>query len=308
MRRRMLAENVLPLDNNLLIGNAGESRYVPIDIPDDLKDYADELRLLKGVPLTYLLSDVSELSEESIRFFFLDINWTDALLDGAFSVGRVCTQDYAADRYVLMETGKGREYLQTPRIRRMHSNHKNSMIRLFDAHDANVDYTKVSGFILRSKLVNKMKGLHLYGYDKSGAPKSNGDEGVPLRILRMETIADSIMLCLFCGEIYEILIEEPKTGMRFGVSSVDISGNKISRSIDLRSAQEDSTMGKRIDSLCIDEFTDDNGRLHASKLAEAVGTELKKCGKLGADNISPSRFAFEMIAVAHRAKFVSVKE
>lgn len=273
--------------------------FVPIEVPDHLKDYADEIRLLKGVPLTYLISDVSELPKESIRFFYVDINWTDALLDGAFSIGRVCRQEGMSDRVLLHKAAEARDYSETPRMKRMHPNHKKKYLKNF--HGKSEEYTLISGFIMHSQLVSRMKGLHLYGFDKNGVQE--GEKGEPLPILRMETIADDVMLCLFSGDVQEILVEEPKTGLRFGASTVDRQDNRISRSMDLRSVLDDSDLGERIQSFCMDDFTDDNGRIHAKKLADSVEAQLKSCKKLGTDKISPSRFAFEMIAVAHRAKF-----
>ena len=163
----------------------------------------------------------------------------------------------------------------------------------------------MSGFLLRSRLVGEKKGLHIYAYDRAGAPKSHMDNGAPLPVLRMETIADNVLLAMFHGEVYQIMIEEPKTGLRFGVSSVDVSAGRITRSIDLRSAQENAELGKRVGSFCIDGFTDNNGRLHAGQLADAVGRELRAKGALGTEQITPARFAFEMIAAAHRAKLTA---
>lgn len=295
MRRRLITET-----RNVF-------NYIPIDIPDKLKGYGDELRLLKDIPLPYLLSDGSDLSDESIRFFVLDINWTDALLDGAFSLGRVCKRDCTADNHMLKSASADRSYLDTPRMKRMHPNHKPAFEKI-KANAPDEPYTLVSGFIMRSQLVRRMKGMHLYGYDENGVPESDRDEGTPLNILRMETIADDILIALFSGEVYEIMIEEPKTGLSFGVSSVDRTGGGISRSIDLRSALDSDDLGKRINSLCIDQCTQDNGKLCAKRLADVIEVQLKDCGKLGTEKLSPSRFAFEMIAVAHRAKFTASKK
>ena len=298
MKRRIVAEQAEK--ENLKAG-----RYVPIDVPDNLKEYADELRLLKDVPLTYLLTDASDLPEESIRFFHLDINWTDALLDGAFSIGRVCARDARWDKTTLKSAGENRHYADMPRVRRMHANHREHVLKGVSAGGAPEDYGLVSGFLLRSRLVGEKKGLHMYGYDRAGAPKDPMDNGTPLPVLRMETIADNILLALFHGEVYQIMIEEPKTGLRFGVSSADISAGRITRSIDLRSALDSTELGRRVGSFCIDGFTDDNGRLHAGQLADAVGKELKAKGALGTEQITPARFAFEMIAAAHRAKLTA---
>lgn len=311
MKRRIVAEQAEERQlkagcrNGSEINRMAVSRYVPIDVPDNLKEYADELRLLKGIPLTYLLTEASDLPEESIRFFHLDINWTDALLDGAFSIGRVCARDVLWDKTMLKKAGENRYYADVPRVRRMHANHRKHVLKDMPDGSAPEDYRLVSGFLLRSRMVGEKKGLHMYGYDRAGAPKDSMDNGTPLPVLRMETITDNVLLALFHGEVYQIMIEEPKTGLRFGVSSTDVSAGQVTRSIDLRSAQDSSELGKRVGSFCIDGFTDNNGRLHAGQLAEAVGRELRAKGALGTEQITPARFAFEMIAAAHRAKLTA---
>ena len=46
------------------------------------------LAMLEGVPFNYLVPDERMLPPESIRFFHVDQDWIDALIDGAFSIGR----------------------------------------------------------------------------------------------------------------------------------------------------------------------------------------------------------------------------
>ena len=305
MKRRMLTQPsaLFAAKNDTLNRAQIPKNYVPVEIPDDLNNYAQSLRLLQDVPLSYLFSDITDISEESIRFFCLDVNWTDALLDGAFSIGRICGQDAVMDKTMLKAEKKQKAYEETPRMKRMHKNHKTRLLQSKHT-DLQEDYTDISGFVMRSQMVSRMKGLHVFGYDKTGAPKGLMEEGTPLAVLRMETIADQMLLCLFHGQVCEIRIEEPKTGLRFGVSSVETgSDGKLSRTLDLRSALDSPKLGERIGPFCIDEFTQENGRIMAGKLANAVGKKLKGCGGLGTEKMTPSRFAFELIAIAHRVEF-----
>lgn len=46
-----------------------------------------DLYYLVNVPSHYLLTDQSHLPRESLRFFFIDHNWVEALIDGALSLG-----------------------------------------------------------------------------------------------------------------------------------------------------------------------------------------------------------------------------
>ena len=70
-------------------------------VPRELRGWLARLRLLQGVPFSYLVADAELLPKESIRFFYLDRAWTDALVQGALSVGTVNSSDRAAARRAL---------------------------------------------------------------------------------------------------------------------------------------------------------------------------------------------------------------
>ena len=55
-------------------------------MPAALADWLARLRLLYGVPFNYLVPDSRLLPQESVRFFYIDRNFTDRLVDGALSV------------------------------------------------------------------------------------------------------------------------------------------------------------------------------------------------------------------------------
>ena len=56
-------------------------------VPGAIRRALAELRLLSSVPFSYLVPDASLLPPESMRFFYLDRNWTDALVEGVLSIG-----------------------------------------------------------------------------------------------------------------------------------------------------------------------------------------------------------------------------
>src|SRR5215469_3847344 len=64
-------------------------------VPLDLRQWLARLRLLEGVPFAYLVADSLLLPPESIRFFYVDRNWTDALIQGALSAGTANSADRA---------------------------------------------------------------------------------------------------------------------------------------------------------------------------------------------------------------------
>jgi hypothetical protein len=277
-----------------LIAHGTPNTYIPPEIPDELKAVAASLRVLENVPFSYLVSDLEDLPPESIRFFRLDLNWTDALIDGAFSVGRVIKNEYQTERAAV---NSARVFAaDTPRMRRMHKNHaaKRLCENRNSANDAE-DFTNVTGFIMNSELTTTGKGVNITALDKGGEP---------LVCLRLSALSGRVMLGLFHGEIETLTFEEPKQGLSFGSSNFEVKGEKFTRSIDLRSPCEND-FGTRISTFCIDEYTEDNGKLNAAALAKGLETALKNAGKLDTAALNPSRFSYEMIAVAHRAEFHS---
>ena len=71
--------------------------------PPDVVAWLAQLMLLYGLPFEYLAPAPSMLPPESIRFFFLDQNWTDRLIDGAASVGVSSTMEQLATYATLEE-------------------------------------------------------------------------------------------------------------------------------------------------------------------------------------------------------------
>ena len=286
MKRRLLSRNFL---------KSNKLEYEPISIPEETKDYAKSLRLLNDIPLTYLLTDIHDLEEESIRFGIVDVNWTDAYLDGAFSIGRVCKSDAETDKIHIMRAKRPSNYYASPRLKRMHTNHKKNVMR-FIKEEQTEDYTRISAVLIRSQLMKSVKGV---SYSALGKVSPDQAESQELPILRIEEISDDILLCLFSGIIDTFIIEEPMTGLKFGCHTINNEHD-----IDLRSTLDDNDFGKPLDPpFSIEEGIDENGRIHAKKIAKKIESELKQRSKLDKDSITPSRFAFEMISVAHRAFF-----
>ena len=58
------------------------------DYEATVSEWLGHLKLLHGVPFHYLVSDPRMLPLDSIRFFSVDPNWVDYLVDGACSIAR----------------------------------------------------------------------------------------------------------------------------------------------------------------------------------------------------------------------------
>ena len=61
--------------------------------PTSRSSWLGRLRMLIGVPFEYVVPDDGLLRPETIRFFYIDRNWTDAAVDGAIAAGVYGTRD-----------------------------------------------------------------------------------------------------------------------------------------------------------------------------------------------------------------------
>jgi hypothetical protein len=177
-------------------------------VPLDLRQWLARLRLLDGVPFNYLAADSALLPPESIRFFYLDRNWTDALVQGALSVGTVNT----ADRAQLAQ-------LYTP-VRNEIDEEERFAREPGGEPPQQGPAGEITGFLLRSKAVSGWPGIHVRAYRQDVGPDN---EVVPesdpnrIKVLRLERLAPAVLLALFDGVPQVVHIEEPRQGVQFGV-------------------------------------------------------------------------------------------
>jgi hypothetical protein len=71
--------------------------HIDTDIPPSVQALFDDLARLRGVPLRYLVPDDRLLPVETVRFLQLDPAWVAALVDGAYSIGRITRLDAEED-------------------------------------------------------------------------------------------------------------------------------------------------------------------------------------------------------------------
>jgi hypothetical protein len=184
-------------------------------VPFELRQWLARLRLLEGVPFAYLAADSALLPPESIRFFYLDRRWTDALTQGALSVGTVSS----ADRSQLE---------QVHPVVRHEVDQAERTVRPVGGEGATSTSGTITGFLLRSKAVSGWPGMHVRAYDRELAEGDNaiipsGDTR-RLRLLRLERLAPAVLLALFDGVPAIVHIEEPRRGIQFGIR-LDPTGN-----------------------------------------------------------------------------------
>jgi len=179
-------------------------------VPGELRRFLARLRLLHGVPFSYLVPDASLLPIESIRFFYIDRAWTDALVQGVLSVGTITTADRAQLEAVYPQirddVDEAERTIRTPQEEK----------RLQGSGGT------ITGFLLRSRAVSGWPNLHVRAYSRdvvaddalTTVAESNPNR---LKVLRMERLAPAVLFVLFDGVPAVVHIEEPRQGIQFGV-------------------------------------------------------------------------------------------
>jgi hypothetical protein len=177
-----------------------------VAIATDLIEWLARLVMLYPVPFHYLIPHASLLPPESVRFFHLDDNWIDALLDGALSLAaRVlpADQDITARNDLQLALSK---IVYQYRLRLQGQNPE------WKPQETYMEIPK-SGFLLRSSIVTNWPGIEVTA-TSSGAP----DQTMP-NIVRFDEVADGVLFCLARGSLDQLVFREPREGLTFGVSS-----------------------------------------------------------------------------------------
>jgi len=149
-------------------------RHIPFqngsefEFPPELQKWFEDLRLLKGIPAEYLIPNPALLPPESIRFFQIDEQWLEALIDGAYSIGRVAYQDKTLP--------------PNPQAAKPYS-----------------------GILLRSAAVKEWPDLLVDAYATLPTPHNLDEALAPkLTLLRMDHLSDNTLICIFDGLIQTV--------------------------------------------------------------------------------------------------------
>ena len=250
--------------------------------PKIVTDWLAKLRLLYGVPFEYLVPDTRLLPMESIRFFHIDENWINTMVDGAVSIGRVNRNDLAHDRQTAEEL-KRKSCRNLVNIRR----------RLQKKPDIDAGSTGAkTGFILRSVVVEGWPGLEIKAF-----PSETGDS--PCQPLRLERLAKDVMLGIFDGTVNRLELREPAEAMHFGA---DLEEGVFSKT--LRSTGVKLPLGTQLE-VRVDKVpfrTSDSRTVDVTRLVSDIKSKLDKAGELGPE-FSAAEFALEMIESAQEGVF-----
>ena len=260
------------LESRVTTQRASRTRNVErIPLPELVKEWLGNLRLLRGVPFSYLVPDERMLPPESLRFVTMDRNWLNSLTDGALSIGRstegMLSQDNANFEYFRQEalaasTGLRSLRLNIPRIRSPQP-----------AGD-------ISGFLLHSRLVRDYPGIEAQGFASADKDNLNAN---PLEIYHFERIAENVLLCLFVGMVKQIRIMLPSEGVNFGV---DQFGDEF-RKEPLRSVDPDNPGDPLTGKGVVIPFRDDSKRIvDVQALIDALKAQVSPSGEFTSAELS----------------------
>ncbi|MDR3001966.1 MAG: hypothetical protein LBU89_11970 [Fibromonadaceae bacterium] len=165
--------------------------------------------LLYDIPFCYLLPGEALLPPNSLRFFYLDFDWVLSFLDGALSPGRTADIDVKHDK-VLAYNAFAYAMQNAEKIRRILQG-KEPLNPITKVNSGNEFKPKIcTGFLIRSPLVTGWRGLEFKAYD---------EKKEELRALRIETLAEDVLLAIFFGEINHFTLSEPPEGLYYGVEN-----------------------------------------------------------------------------------------
>lgn len=157
-----------------------------VTMPERLREFIEDLRVLRRIPISYLVPDAAMLPPESIRFFWVDQTWIDRVIDGVFSNTNVGTVDF---HYNLTSLQAIRDALT-------------------------LSSGMMTGILIRSELARRWPKMTVDAYSVLNA---GVDAPGDIKVLRAEPISRDIFIALFDGRPRRLHIREPFEGVRFGV-------------------------------------------------------------------------------------------
>lgn len=191
--------DIQPSQDGLEFASPGDLSNWMIDgikMPERLRAFLDDLRVLRRIPISYLVPDPDLLPPESIRFFHVNQNWIDRVVDGVFSNTNVGTVDFHYSLTTLQLIRKA------------------------------VDPAPggMTGLLIRSELTRRWPKMivRAFASDVAGV-----DDESTMPVLRAEAISRDIFIALFAGKPKRVHIREPFEGVRFGVEAKTGGGYEV---------------------------------------------------------------------------------
>lgn len=179
---------------------------------EDLVAWLSKLYLLNGVPFENLIAHAGLLTPESVRFFYVDSNWLDIMIEGALSIGIESSRDtlYQKLMWDLVQKGTVSEARKERRML------LGASARPEAVNAPPFDQEKLTGLLLRSAVVSGWPGMEIHAYARTRPDSPEPDPSTHIDLLRMERLSGEVMLCLWPAVPAVVTINEPHEGIAFG--------------------------------------------------------------------------------------------
>ena len=169
-------------------------------LPEQVVDWLARIALLYSVPFNNLVPSTQMLQQEVIRFFYVDQNWIDALIDGALSIGIQTSRDSLFHKLMRDKLHNAVDDVLTEV--------RDVLRGVASSGDPTAEGIK-AGFILRSAVVSSIPGLEIRAW-------SAADSVNPMKPLRLDRVASDIMIGIFPDIPMKLEFNEPSEGLVFG--------------------------------------------------------------------------------------------
>jgi hypothetical protein len=183
------------------------------------------------VPFHYLVPDERMLPPESLRFFYIDPQWMEALLGGALSIGPPADVRTFLDK--IMAGNYAKQLIEEARTIRERQQKADPSLAPSAARPAQGLF-QFSGFLLRSEVVAGWRGLTVNAYS---APEGRKGDGAVVT-LRLERLARDILFGLFEGHLRSLEIVQPLEGLHFEPKT---AVDPASRVLDVKNYRKDNS-------------------------------------------------------------------
>jgi hypothetical protein len=272
--------------------------------PESSGRWLARLCLLEGVPFDHLVPDARMLPRESIRFFFVDRNWLDALVDGALSIGAIADHEAAilgaardhlvdgARRHAAVERSRRRQQRQAMTARSSPPFGRTAPAIAPPERDELAPVW--TGFVLRSAVVSDWPGLRV---------SATSPGAVPRTLLRLDRPSPTVLVAIFDGIVDRVDLATPAQTLHFG--AVDDAGTLV---VKLRGIGGAIDVGQQIpDRSVLVPRRADAGRwvVDTRKLVDDLAGGLHQAYEPHTPPpVDPGAVGVELVAAAERQAFV----
>ena len=262
-----------------------------------ISDWLGRLQLLEGVPFENLLPHPDLLLGESVRFFYIDPNWLEAIMEGALSIGVQSSRDLMYQN-LMKDIILEKSFATAMEVR-------DSLLginarKCSKAIPATISRKSMTGMLLRSSVVSGWPGLEINAY--ANLVEGDIDKSSHIKPLRIERLSPDVLLGIWPAVPAAVTIDEPHDGIAFGFEDPP-EGNGYClylRSLDSENYGKPLGDGYKINAGAIITSERTIKISAAGGLLEAIKEKLP-----GKPAISIRDFALQMVRVPEQAVFAS---